>query len=84
MLLPGGLPDNFPSIPVFVPGGPHVWVGGSDSRLHRLNATDGSPFDAFPLGTPSIVTAVGSPTIDLLGGFVYVGTEAGRIYAIQP
>jgi outer membrane protein assembly factor BamB len=84
VLLPGGIPNNFPSTPVFIPGGPFVWVGGSDSRLHRLNVANGSGFDSFFLGTPAIVTAVGSPTIDLRAGFVYVGTEAGRVYAIQP
>jgi hypothetical protein len=82
--LPGGIPGNSPSTPVYAPGAAHVWVGGSDNRLHRLNVTDGSGFDSFVLGEPSIPTAVGSPTLDLGGGFVYVGTEAGRVYAIQP
>jgi uncharacterized repeat protein (TIGR01451 family) len=82
--LPGGLPGNAPSTPVYPPGAAYVWVGGSDNRLHRLNVTDGSAFDNFFLGDPAIPTAVGSPTLDLSGGFVYVGTEAGRVYAIQP
>jgi uncharacterized repeat protein (TIGR01451 family) len=82
--LPGGIPGNSPSTPVYAPGAPHVWVGGSDNRLHRLNVGDGSGFDSFVLGDAAVPTAVGSPTLDLSGGFVYVGTEAGRVYAIQP
>ncbi len=76
----GGVAMSNPSPPVFIPGDDKVYVGALGS-LVRLKQGTGSGLDAFPLGDGS--AAVGSPTIDLAGGFVYVGTESGTVYAIR-
>jgi hypothetical protein len=72
-----------PSQPVFYAGTGRVWVGGSDGRLYILKASDGTD-DVAPitLAEPNMA-AVGAPTVDRAGGFVYVGTDAGVVYAVQ-
>ena len=72
-----------PSAPVFQTGGPDVWVGSSDGNLYRLDYTSGLPNLSIPLGDPALAAQVGSPTLDLAGGFLYVGTEAGIVYCVQ-
>jgi len=73
-----------PSTPVFIPGGPHLYVGtggAGNGKLYRLSAADGSTVDSFPLG--DLAAQIGSPTLDLSAGFLYVGSDAGVVYAIQ-
>jgi hypothetical protein len=85
---PSGWTDNWggaialtnPSTPVFIPGDDKVYTGGI-GRLYRRQVANGLAFDEFVLGDGSAV--VGSPTIDLSGGFVYVGSDAGVVYAIK-
>jgi len=83
--LPGGVPMNSPSTPIALPGDMFVYVGSGDGSLHRRRVLDGSPFDAFPLGdqTPALLSSVGSPTFDLRNNFIYVGSDAGIIYALE-
>jgi len=78
---PGGAFPPSPSTPVYAPLDTVVYVGGGDGRLYRLNVGDGTILDFFTLGKGD--AAVGSPTLDLRGNYVYVGTEAGRVYAVQ-
>jgi hypothetical protein len=74
---------NSPSAPVFPAGGPDIWVGVSDGKLYRLDYATGLPNLSIPLGDPLAPAQVGSPTLDLAGGFLYVGTEAGNVYCVQ-
>src|SRR6266511_1376185 len=73
-----------PSTPVFIPGGPHLYVGtggAGNGKLYRLSDAAGSTVDSFPLG--DLAAQIGSPTLDLSAGFLYVGSDAGVVYAIQ-
>jgi outer membrane protein assembly factor BamB len=74
------IPD--PSAPVPVPGSGRVYVGGGDGKLHVLDASDGSD-DVPPITLGDGLAAVGSPTLDLRGGRIYVGSEAGVVYAVD-
>jgi uncharacterized repeat protein (TIGR01451 family) len=72
-----------PSAPVFFAGGLSVYVGSSDGKVYCLDYNTGLTLLSIPLGDPAAPAAVGSPTLDLRGGFLYVGTEAGIVYAVQ-
>ncbi len=78
---PGGAVVSSPSTPILVPGDTIVWVGSGDGSLKRYRASDAVLLSTTPLGDGS--AAVGGPTFDLQNGFVYVGTEAGIVYAIE-
>jgi hypothetical protein len=70
-----------PSQPVFYAGTGRVYVGGGDGKLYVLDATDGS--DVVPpiaLGDPGL--SAGAPTVDQAGGFVYLGSDAGVVFAV--
>jgi hypothetical protein len=70
-----------PSQPVFFAGTGRVYVGGDDGKLYILDASDGT--DAVPPVTLGDgLSAVGAPTVDQAGGFVYAGTDAGVVHAI--
>ena len=73
------IPD--PSTPAYLGGGPSLWVGSSDGHLYRLDYETGLTQEAIPLGEAD--AAVGSPTLDIREGFLYAGTEAGVVYAVQ-
>jgi outer membrane protein assembly factor BamB len=71
-----------PSQPVFFAGTGRVYAGGGDGKLYVLDASDGSDVVApIPLGEPDS-SAVGAPTVDQANGYVYVGTDAGVVYAV--
>jgi hypothetical protein len=70
-----------PSQPVFYAGTGRVYVGGGDGKLHVLKASDGTD-DAPPITLGDGLSVVGAPTVDQAGGFVYVGTDAGVVYAV--
>jgi outer membrane protein assembly factor BamB len=72
-----------PSTPALLAGGPYIWVGSSDGQLYRLDYDTGATQLATPLGDTALPAPVGSPTIDLRGGFLYVGSLAGVIYAVR-
>jgi hypothetical protein len=70
-----------PSIVLWKLGTTLIYVGGSDGRLYQID---------FSIGPPEITSAllgdglaaVGAPTLDRLTGFIYVGSDAGIIYAV--
>jgi len=71
-----------PSIPTF--DGTSVFVGSSDGKLHQLTnlATDPPTHTSLVLGAGTV--AVGSPTLDYaVPNLLYVGTDAGLVYAVQ-
>jgi hypothetical protein len=69
------------SQPVFFPFDQLVWVGGGDGRLYTLRPGDGTDAVA-PLTLGEGTSPAGAPTVDSAGGFVYVGTTAGVVYAV--
>jgi hypothetical protein len=71
-----------PSQPVFYAGTARVYVGGADGKLHVLKASDGTD-DVAPITLGDGLSVVGAPTVDQAGGFVYVGTDAGVVYAVS-
>jgi outer membrane protein assembly factor BamB len=82
-LTPSATPPT-PSIVLWGPGTTLIHVGGSDGRLYQID------FSTVP--SPPIITSVvlgdglavvGAPTLDRLTGIVYVGSDAGFIYAVQ-
>jgi hypothetical protein len=71
---------------LWAPGTKRLYVGGSDGYLYELDFTSAN------LSTPPVVkkvrlgdgaAAVGAPSLDRTSGLVYVGTEAGVVYAVQ-
>jgi hypothetical protein len=78
----GGVAVSSPSIPTF--DGTSVFVGSSDGRLHQLTnlAADPPAHTSLILGPGT--GAVGSPTLDYaVPNLLYVGTDAGLVYAVQ-
>jgi outer membrane protein assembly factor BamB len=69
------------SQPVFFPFNQLVWVGGGDGRLYTLKPGDGTDAVA-PVTLGEGTAPAGAPTVDSVGGFVYVGTTAGVVYAV--
>jgi hypothetical protein len=70
-----------PSQPVFFAATGRVYVGGGDGKLHVLSDADGTDV-VSPITLGDGLSAVGAPTVDQAGGFVYVGTDAGVVYAV--
>jgi outer membrane protein assembly factor BamB len=78
-----GWPAAIPSasIPLHPPGSNHVLAGSGDGSLYQIDlALPGSP-SSVVLGPGN--AAVGAPTLDLVNSMIYVGTEAGIIYAVS-
>jgi len=71
----------FPSIPLLTAFGT-MYIGSADGKLYELsNLSAGSPtVKSLTLGTGDAV--VGSPSFDYSNNRVYVGTDAGRVYAV--
>jgi outer membrane protein assembly factor BamB len=71
-----------PSTPIFVPppGSMTVFVGSSDGKVHRLNATTGADEAQRVVTTPG--TTVGDPSFDTASNKLYVGA-GGRIYSFD-
>jgi outer membrane protein assembly factor BamB len=72
-----------PSIPLFgrLGGLGHVYVGGGDGRLYQLDAATGLQVRSIRLGDG--LAAIGAPSMDVANGLVFVGSEAGILYAVQ-
>jgi outer membrane protein assembly factor BamB len=71
-----------PSQPVFFAGTGRVYVGDGNGRLHVLSAASGADLVApIVLGEPGFAVA-GAPTVDQAGGFVYLGSDAGVVFAV--
>jgi len=70
-----------PSIPPFV--GTALVVGSGDGRPYQLTNLSG----ATPTQTSVILGAgtagVGSPSYDFANNMIYVGNEAGAVYAVS-
>ena len=75
-----------PSPVLFTPGSRYLIVGGNDGRLYQLDVAAANPT------TPPLVTSVtlgdgsaalGAPTLDTTHNLVYVGSDAGIVYAVQ-
>jgi len=71
-----------PSSPAYLAGGPYVFVGSANGKVYRLDYATGSPLTqvAIPLGD---LAPVGSPTLDIREGFLYVGAASGVVYAVR-
>jgi outer membrane protein assembly factor BamB len=79
-----GIPG--PSIVLYPPGSQYLWVGSSDGRLYQIDVTTGNP--AQPPDATFVVlgdgtAGVGSPSLDVTRGLVYVGAEDGSLYAVD-
>lgn len=60
-------------------GAGHIYVGGTDGKVHQLNAVGGTTEKQVTIpGTPT----VGDPAFDGVLNRVYVGTSDGHVYAI--
>jgi fibronectin type 3 domain-containing protein len=69
-----------PSVPLF--DGSHLYTGSSDGRLYQLSNLAGPPsVTSVLLGTGAF--AVGSPSYDYGNGLIYVGTDSGKLFAVQ-
>jgi outer membrane protein assembly factor BamB len=71
-----------PSTPIVVPGAADVLVGGGDGQLYQLDMVSPTPPTGIVLGEGT--AAVGVPALDLLNSMIYVGTDEGVIYGVQP
>jgi len=70
-----------PSTPLFTTGGTYLFVGASDGQLYQLDLSTNPPtVTSATLGDG--LAAVGSPSLDIQNGLVYVGTDAGIVYAV--
>jgi len=73
-----------PSVPLFLADSHYLIVGGDAGRLYQFDVA-GTP----PPPPPTFVilgesnTVVGSPSLDLRDLMIYVGTDAGVIYAVD-
>jgi outer membrane protein assembly factor BamB len=74
---------NAPSAPTFLTGTTHLFLGDGDGKLHRLSTVDGTESAPFPITLGDGNATVGATTIDTRKGFIYAGTEAGIVYAVQ-
>jgi hypothetical protein len=79
-----------PSIALLAPGQPRLLVGGQEGPTKKLFQIDFT--SAGPLGPPPTIqsvvlgdgaSVVGSPAYDSGHNLVYVGTDAGIVYAVQ-
>jgi len=68
------------SAPLVLTQGGVLWVGGSDGKIHQLRLTDGVDEKQATVGAGT--AAVGTPTWDSASGWLYVGTSAGKLFAI--
>jgi uncharacterized repeat protein (TIGR01451 family) len=72
-----------PSTPLFSAALGRVYVGSGDGKLYSLDAATGAPVAAETNVLGDGLATVGSPSLDVLGGFLYAGTEAGVVYAVE-
>ena len=79
------LPDQIqqrPGHPLFAWGTSYVIVGAGDGKLYQIDANNPALITSATLGDGS-PTSVGAPSLDLLNSVIYVGTDAGIIYAVD-
>ncbi|HEV7240986.1 MAG TPA: S8 family serine peptidase [Thermoanaerobaculia bacterium] len=69
-----------PSVPLFT--GSALYIGSSDGKLYELtNLNTFAVTKSVTLGSGA--NAVGSPSYDFMNNLVYVGTDAGKLYAVK-
>ena len=78
------IPD--PSVALYKAYSTHIYVGSSNGKLYQIDFAGASPgtspaLTSLPLGDG--LAAVGAPAIDYPNNMIYVGTDAGIIYAVQ-
>jgi hypothetical protein len=73
----------FPSTPIFLPGTTTALVGSSNGNLYRIDGVNTASPSVIPLLLGDGTSAVGLPAFDLVNRVIYVGTDAGAIYAIE-
>jgi outer membrane protein assembly factor BamB len=92
-----GLADNltfaselWPAVSVGSPSpliviGDGIWFGSTDDNgsLRRIDTTTGLETDAVLLGDPLVSKSVGAPTYDIQPSLITVGTDEGRVYAVE-
>jgi outer membrane protein assembly factor BamB len=71
-----------PSTPLNVPFTTKLFVGSGDGSLYQLKTDNSMAPVGVQLGDGSSV--VGAPTFDIFNNLIYVGTDAGFIYAVEP
>jgi len=74
-----------PSIALFAPGTKKVYVGGSDGYLYELDFTSASlsmPPTEKRIKLGDGMALVGAPSLDRGFDLIYVGSEAGVVYAV--
>jgi outer membrane protein assembly factor BamB len=75
-----------PSTALFTPGGTLILVGAADGKLYQLDVANAGPAVQPEIRSVTLgdgLAAVGSPTLDVLNGLIYVGTESGFIHAVR-
>jgi N-acetylneuraminic acid mutarotase len=72
-----------PSITLYDNRNDRAYVGGGDGRLYQLSYGGAAPVVTSVLLGGSASVAVGSPALDVGTGLVYVGTDAGIVYAVR-
>jgi outer membrane protein assembly factor BamB len=72
-----------PSQPVFARIGmdAYVFVGSSDGRLYQIDAATGTTIESVVLGGGG--AQIGVPSFDTVTNMIYVGSDAGVVYAVQ-
>jgi outer membrane protein assembly factor BamB len=76
-----------PSITLHQNGTGFVYVGSTNGRLYQIDDSSAG-FPGPPPGVKSVplgdgTASVGSPTLDVFNNLIYVGTEAGIVYAVE-
>ena len=77
----GSIPS--PSQPLFatIGGIGYVFVGSRDGNLYQIDAKTGTVIKSVLLGGGG--SGIGAPSLDVQNNLIYVGSEAGVIYAVQ-
>ena len=72
-----------PSQPLFstIGGIGYVFVGSSDGNLYQIDALTGTVINSVLLGGGGSV--IGAPSLDVPNSLIYVGSDAGVIYAVR-
>ncbi len=68
---------TFIASPVYDPQSQSVFVGGTDGKLYKLNAQNGAVSSTFTSGSKIRKTPL------LVGGFIYITTDAGNLYKVN-
>ncbi len=69
-----------PSIPLISFSSPLAWIGGGDGKLHQIDFSGAPTLTSVTLGDGT--ATVGSPALDVSDNTAYVGTGAGKVYAV--